>query len=30
LQQYPDGAVKFYNLLAQWREEGKMEGLIVK
>jgi cyclohexanone monooxygenase len=30
LQQYPDGAVKFYNMLAQWREEGKMEGLVVK
>jgi cyclohexanone monooxygenase len=30
LQQYPDGAVKFYNMLAEWREEGKMEGLVVK
>jgi cyclohexanone monooxygenase len=30
LQQYPDGAVTFYNMLAKWRDEGKMEGLIVK
>ena len=30
LQQYPDGAVKFYNMLAEWREDGKLEGLIVK
>ncbi len=30
LAQYPDGAVKFYDMLAKWREEGKLEGLIVK
>jgi len=30
LQQYPDGAVKFYNMLTEWREAGKMEGLIVQ
>jgi cyclohexanone monooxygenase len=30
LAQYPEGAVKFYQMLEKWREEGKMEGLIVK
>ncbi|MBM4255868.1 MAG: NAD(P)/FAD-dependent oxidoreductase [Deltaproteobacteria bacterium] len=30
LAQYPDGAVKFYDMLAKWRESGKMEGLVVK
>ncbi|MGE0824388.1 MAG: flavin-containing monooxygenase [Candidatus Binatia bacterium] len=30
LAQYPEGAVKFYDMLEQWREEGKMEGLTVK
>jgi len=30
LAQYPDGAVKFYTMLASWRDEGKMEGLIIE
>jgi cyclohexanone monooxygenase len=30
LQQYPEGAVTFYNMLAKWREEGNLEGLVVK
>jgi hypothetical protein len=30
LAQYPDGAVKFYQMLAKWRDEGKLDGLIVK
>jgi len=28
--QYPAGAVRFYELLARWREEGTLEGLIVE
>ena len=28
--QYPEGAVPFYNMLADWREKGEFEGLIVK
>ena len=28
--QYPEGAVPFYNMLAEWREKGDFEGLIVK
>jgi cyclohexanone monooxygenase len=28
--QYPEGAVRFYELLAKWREQGEFEGLIVK
>jgi cyclohexanone monooxygenase len=28
--QYPEGAVRFYEMLARWREQGEMEGLIVK
>ncbi|HJU09531.1 MAG TPA: NAD(P)/FAD-dependent oxidoreductase [Candidatus Binataceae bacterium] len=28
--QYPDGAVRFYEMLARWREQGDFEGLIVK
>ena len=28
--QYPQGAVAFYEMLAQWREKGDFEGLIVK
>ncbi|HUN58544.1 MAG TPA: NAD(P)/FAD-dependent oxidoreductase [Candidatus Binataceae bacterium] len=28
--QYPEGAVRFYEMLAQWREKGEMEGLIIK
>jgi cyclohexanone monooxygenase len=28
--QYPEGAVPFYNMLADWREKGDFEGLIVK
>jgi cyclohexanone monooxygenase len=30
LAQYPEGAVKFYDMLAKWRDEGKMEGLVIK
>jgi cation diffusion facilitator CzcD-associated flavoprotein CzcO len=28
--QYPEGAVRFYEMLAKWRERGEFEGLIVK
>jgi cation diffusion facilitator CzcD-associated flavoprotein CzcO len=28
--QYPEGAVRFYEMLARWREQGELEGLIVK
>ena len=28
--QDPDGAVRFYEMLARWREKGDLEGLIVK
>jgi cyclohexanone monooxygenase len=28
--QYPEGAVRFYEMLAKWREKGELEGLIVK
>jgi cyclohexanone monooxygenase len=28
--QDPDGAVRFYEMLARWREQGEFEGLIVK
>jgi cyclohexanone monooxygenase len=28
--QYPAGAVRFYELLARWREQGDLEGLIVE
>jgi cyclohexanone monooxygenase len=28
--QYPEGAVRFYELLARWREKGDLEGLIVE
>ena len=28
--QYPEGAVRFYELLARWREQGNLEGLIVE
>jgi cyclohexanone monooxygenase len=28
--QDPDGAVRFYEMLARWREQGDLEGLIVK
>jgi cyclohexanone monooxygenase len=28
--QDPDGAVRFYEMLARWREQGEYEGLIVK
>jgi len=28
--QYPEGAVRFYDMLAQWREKGDLEGLIVE
>jgi cyclohexanone monooxygenase len=26
----PDGAVRFYEMLARWREQGDLEGLIVE
>jgi hypothetical protein len=26
---YPDGALAFFDLLARWREQGDLEGLIV-
>jgi cyclohexanone monooxygenase len=28
--QYPEGAVRFYEMLARWREQGALEGLIVE
>ncbi|MDO8432952.1 MAG: NAD(P)/FAD-dependent oxidoreductase [Candidatus Binatus sp.] len=28
--QYPDGAVRFYEMLARWREQGDFEGLLVE
>jgi cation diffusion facilitator CzcD-associated flavoprotein CzcO len=28
--QYPEGAVRFYEMLARWREQGNFEGLIVE
>jgi cyclohexanone monooxygenase len=28
--QYPEGAVRFYEMLAHWREQGDLEGLIVE
>jgi cyclohexanone monooxygenase len=28
--QYPEGAVRFYEMLAKWREKGEMEGLEIK
>jgi cyclohexanone monooxygenase len=28
--QYPEGAVRFYEMLARWREQGTLEGLIVE
>jgi cation diffusion facilitator CzcD-associated flavoprotein CzcO len=28
--QYPDGAVRFYEMLARWREQGDLEGLLVE
>jgi cyclohexanone monooxygenase len=28
--QYPEGAVRFYEMLAHWREQGTLEGLIVE
>jgi cation diffusion facilitator CzcD-associated flavoprotein CzcO len=28
--QYPEGAVRFYEMLARWREEGGLEGLTVE
>jgi cation diffusion facilitator CzcD-associated flavoprotein CzcO len=28
--QYPEGAVRFYEMLAKWREKGEMEGLIIR
>ncbi len=28
--QYPEGAVRFYEMLARWREQGDFEGLIVE
>ena len=28
--QYPEGAVRFYEMLARWREQGEMEGLVIK
>lgn len=28
--QDPDGAVRFYEMLARWREQGDLEGLIIK
>jgi len=28
--QDPDGAVRFYEMLARWRKQGEYEGLIVK
>jgi cyclohexanone monooxygenase len=28
--QYPEGAVRFYEMLARWREQGNLEGLIVE
>jgi cyclohexanone monooxygenase len=28
--QDPDGAVRFYEMLARWREQGEFAGLIVK
>ncbi|HTT76963.1 MAG TPA: NAD(P)/FAD-dependent oxidoreductase [Candidatus Binataceae bacterium] len=27
--QYPEGAVRFYEMLAKWREQGEFEGLII-
>jgi cyclohexanone monooxygenase len=27
---YPDGALAFYDMLAQWREQGDFDGLIVR
>lgn len=28
--QYPDGAVRFYEMLARWREQGDLAGLVVE
>jgi cyclohexanone monooxygenase len=28
--QYPEGAVRFYEMLARWREQGNLDGLIVE
>jgi cyclohexanone monooxygenase len=28
--QYPEGAVRFYEMLARWREQGDLEGLVVE
>jgi len=28
--QYPEGAVPFFNMLAAWREKGDLAGLILK
>jgi cyclohexanone monooxygenase len=28
--QYPEGAVRFYEMLKSWREKGDLEGLIVE
>ena len=30
LAQYPDGAVKFYDMLAEWRKKGDLEGLTIE
>jgi hypothetical protein len=30
LAQYPDGAVKFYQMLANWRDEGDFKGLVLQ
>jgi hypothetical protein len=28
--QYPEGAVRFYEMLARWREKGDLDGFIVE
>jgi cation diffusion facilitator CzcD-associated flavoprotein CzcO len=28
--QYPEGAVRFYEMLARWREKGEFEGLVIE
>ena len=28
--QYPEGAVRFYEMLKQWREQGNFDGLLLK
>ncbi len=27
---YPDGAIRFYEMLEKWRQQGEFEGMIVK